>query len=102
MGRGLGSTQRGIIQFLEKKATESKITSRLTIESYANVQEITAALDESSDAVCQALSGLLKRGCIRIYPNNRKRNRYYGSSDLPLVTQNDVREASAAFLFNCH
>ncbi len=100
MGRGLGSIQRGIIQFLEKKAIESRVASRLTIESYANVQEITTALNESSDTVCQALSGLIRRGSIRIYPNNRKRNRYYGSSVLPYITENEVKTASASFLNN--
>ena len=98
VGRGLGHLQRSIISYLERKAANSDLDSALTVQSYANLQEITAALNESSDAICQALSALIKRGWVRIYPNNRKRDRFYGTAKLPSITSNDVSEAVGKML----
>lgn len=98
MGRGLGHLQRSIISYLERKAANTDFDSALTVQSYANLQEITAALNESSDAICQALSALIKRGWVKIYPNNRRRDRFYGTATLPIVTSNDVADAVSNIL----
>ncbi|MDG6997845.1 MAG: hypothetical protein JRN15_01885 [Nitrososphaerota archaeon] len=100
MGRGLGHLQRSIIRYLDTKAKNSNIDSGLTVQSYANLQEITTALNESSDAICQALSALIRRGWVKIYPNNRKRDRYYGTAKLPVVTSTEVKNAVSTLLTN--
>lgn len=93
MGRGLGRLQKSVISYLDRKAEKSEIDSALTVQSYANLQEIASALGESSDAICQALSALIRRGWVRIYPNNRKRDRYYGTAKLPPLTSSEVNYA---------
>lgn len=98
MGRGLGHLQKSIINYLDNKAANFKGDSGLTVQSYANLQEITTALDESSDAICQALSALIRRGWVRIYPNNRKRDRYYGTARLPIISSDEVSCVVGALL----
>jgi hypothetical protein len=90
MGRGLGRLQRNVIGYLENKAKNCEADSTLTVQAYANLQEITSALGESSDAICQALSALIRRGWVKIYPNNRRRDRYYGTSKLPQLTSIEI------------
>lgn len=98
MGRGLGHLQKSIITYLDKKARDFSEDAGLTVQSYANLQEITVALNESSDAICQALSALIRRGWVKIYPNNRKRDRYYGAAKLPEITSTEVNNAVSAML----
>lgn len=98
LGRGLGHLQRSIISYLDTKAENSKNDSGLTVQSYANLREITTALNESSDAICQALSALIRRGWVRIYPNNRRRDRYYGTAKLPAISSSEIANATTALL----
>lgn len=100
MGRGLGHLQRSIISYLDTKAENSNNDSGLTVQSYANLQEITTALNESSDAICQALSALIRRGWVKIYPNNRRRDRYYGTAKLPVISPSEITSAASTLLTN--
>lgn len=100
MGRGLGQLQKNIIDYLNTKAENSENDYGLTVQSYANLIEITTALNESSDAICQALSALIRRGWVRIYPNDRKRDRYYGIARLPAISSSEIKSAASALLAN--
>ncbi|MGH2638295.1 MAG: hypothetical protein ACRDF4_03285 [Rhabdochlamydiaceae bacterium] len=90
MSRGLGRRERRILQYLDEKAKRSMVTEMKTIQSYSSTSEIAEELLISQDCVCQAINALGRSGRIRIYPNGRRRNRYFGSVILPSVTEEEV------------
>ena len=90
MSIGFGITELRILEYLDDKAKRSKKADLKTIKSYANTSEISKQLLISQDVVCQAITALCKVGRIKIYPNGRKRNRYFGSLILPAVTEKEI------------
>ena len=90
MSRGLGKTESRIIDYLDEKARIAKSTELKTIQSYASTAELAEKLKIASDSVCQAISSLVKNERIRVYPNGRRRNRYFGSLILPCVNPEEI------------
>lgn len=83
-------TERRILEYLDEKAKRSKVTEVKTIKAYATTSEIAEKLTISSDCICQAINALGRSGRIRIYPNGRRRNRYFGSLALPRITSEEI------------
>ncbi len=98
MSRGLGKVQKLILDYLENKAKRSKIDVLRTVESYANAKELSIKLHTRSDVVSQAISSLIRRKEIMVYPNGRQRDRYYGSLILPSLTEEDIPAAAFAYI----
>jgi hypothetical protein len=90
MSRGLGRVQRLILDYLDDKAKESQVTKFQTVEAYADTTEISRKLSIRSDIVCQAIDSLIIQNRIRMYPNGRRRDRFYGSLVLPSLLEEEV------------
>jgi DNA-binding MarR family transcriptional regulator len=90
LSRGLGKTELRILEYLNEKARRSRVDEKRTIACYANTSELAESIGISSACVCQAVNALIRAGRIAIYPNGRKRNRYFGSLILPRVDQQEV------------
>lgn len=95
---GTGKVQRLILDYLDLKAKGSKVTNFKTIESYATAKELSTYLQIRLDIVCQAVDSLLVQNKIRIFPNGRRRNRFYGSLILSNITDEEVDLASKMLL----
>ena len=98
LSRGLGKIERVVLEYLDEKAKQSSMTELKTVQSYASTSEIAGKLGIAHDCVCQAVNALWKSGRIKIYPNGRKRNRYFGSVTLPEVSQQEVSSALRGIL----
>lgn len=90
MSRGLGRTERLILEYLDEKAKRGTVTQVKTIAAYANTSEIAENLQIKQDSVCQAINALGRSGRVRIYPNGRKRDRYFGSLILPSIGKEEM------------
>ena len=91
MSRGLGRVQRLILDYLDDKAKRSKVTTFQTVEAYADATEISSRrLKIRVDIVCQAVDSLIIQDRIRVYPNGRRRDRFYGSPVLPSLLEGEV------------
>lgn len=98
MSRGLGKVQRRVLNYLDRKAKESKVTSFKTTEAYATATEMAMRLKVRLDTICQAVDSLSSQKRIRIYPNGRRRNRFYGSLILPTISEEDIFKAGKMLL----
>ena len=87
-----------VLVYLDNKAKESRVTALKTVEAYATATELARKLKVRLDTVCQALDSLVSQNRVRTYPNGRKRNRYYGSLILPIITGEEILSASRALL----
>jgi len=95
MSRGLGRVQRLILDYLDDKAKRSQVTTFQTVEAYADATEISRSLKIRMDIVCQAVDSLIIQNRIRVYPNGRHRDRFYGSLVLPSLLEEEVLSIAA-------
>jgi hypothetical protein len=98
MSKGLGKVQSLVLSYLDQKAKLSRVTTFNTVEPYATTTEISANLKVRLDTVCQAVESLVAQKKIRVYPNGRKRNRFFGSLILPSISEKEILLVSKMLL----
>ena len=98
MSRGLGRLQREILDYVETKAKDSKLHHLKTVKVYADTAELSEKLHIPNNQICQAVDSLVRMNKLRIYPNNRKRNRYYGAMLLPEITFDEMLASTRAIV----
>jgi hypothetical protein len=85
MGRGLGKLQRRILEYADSKILLVHPSKHLTVLPYVDSAELAHELNADIDDISRALSSLERRRLLRLFPNDRKRDRSYGSLKLPPI-----------------
>jgi hypothetical protein len=86
-----------IVDYLDAKAKNSKVTELRTIKTYATIDEIAKNLHSTETQVRSLVESLLNQNRIKEFPSVKTGKKFYGSIILPAVTKvSDDDETFAA------
>ena len=98
MSRGLGKLQRQILAYADAKVEKTDPSLYMTALPYFRSNEVAEHFNTSTENSCCAISMLVKRGLLRVFPSSRERGRSYGSLKLPEISEFELKASIRSLL----
>ncbi len=91
MSRGLGKLQRQILAYADAKVEKTDPSLYMTALPYIRSNEVADRFNTSTQNSCLAISRLVNKGLLRVFPSGREKGRSYGSLKLPEISEFELK-----------
>ncbi|MGI0084467.1 MAG: hypothetical protein ACREBQ_05240 [Nitrososphaerales archaeon] len=86
--------EQEILDFLDAKAKNSRVTELKTVKAYASIKEISQKLDAPTTLITKIVEEFLTQNKIKLLQNTKQIRKYYGSLILPTISEESVSPSS--------